>query len=320
MSDNAPRGALAAVTAFFIWGLFPLYWSLVGTVPALQVLAHRGLWCALAVWLVLLARREFAWVARLSLRLWALLGLGGLLITVNWGVYVWAVIQGHVIDTSFGYFVTPLVNVLLAVLVLRERPTPLQQVAVGTAFLGVLLLGWHLGHLPWISLALATSFGLYGLLRKLVAVDAMHGLTIESGLMAVPALLYLLWCAHAGQGHFLQGDVRTDLLLVIGGPVTAIPLALFAWGARRVSMLAVGVMQYLAPTVQLLLGVWFFHEPFGGTQRLAFGLIWIALALFTGEALWRYRKGAATVSSGMVAGGQPGQTEHIRGSTGERGR
>jgi chloramphenicol-sensitive protein RarD len=296
MSDNAPRGAMAAVTAFFIWGLFPLYWSLVAAVPPLQVLAHRGLWCALAVWLVLLAKREFAWVARLTLRLWLLLGLGGLLITVNWGVYVWAVIEGRVIDTSFGYFITPLVNVLLAVLVLRERPTLLQQIAVGTATVGVVLLGWHLGQLPWISLALACTFGLYGLLRKLVAVDAMHGLAIESGLLAGPALLYLLWCAHTGQGYFPQGDGRTDLLLVIGGPITAIPLALFAWGARRVSLLAVGVMQYLAPTVQLLLGVWFFHEPFGGAQQVAFGLIWIALALFTGEALWRYRKGGATMT------------------------
>jgi chloramphenicol-sensitive protein RarD len=266
------------------------------------VLAHRGLWCAVAVWLVLLARREFAWVVRLPLRLWALLGLGGLLITVNWGVYVWAVIKGHVIDTSFGYFITPLVNVLLAVLVLRERPTTMQLAAVGTAAMGVVLLGWHLGQLPWISLALAISFGLYGLLRKLVAVDAMHGLAIESGLMVVPALLYLLWCARAGQGHFLQGEPRIDLLLAIGGPVTAIPLALFAWGARRVSMLTIGVMQYLAPSVQLLLGVWFFHEPFGGTQRLAFGLIWVALALFTGEALWRFRKGAATASSDMATG------------------
>ncbi len=290
MSDNAPRGAMAAVTAFFIWGLFPLYWSLVGSVPALQVLAHRGLWCAVAVWLVLLARREFAWVARLPVRLWALLALCGLLITVNWGVYVWAVLEGHVIETSLGYFITPLVNVLLAVLVLRERPTPLQQVAVGTAALGVVLLGWRLGQLPWISLALAGSFGLYGLLRKLLAVDAMHGLAIESGLMVAPALLYLLWCEHSGQGHFLHGEVRTDLLLALGGPITAIPLALFAWGVRRVSMVAIGVMQYLAPTVQLLLGVWFFHEPFGGVQQLAFGLIWIALALFTGEALWRYRK------------------------------
>jgi chloramphenicol-sensitive protein RarD len=292
MSDNAPRGALAAAVAFFIWGLFPLYWKLVGDVPALQVLAHRGLWCAIAVSLVLLVRRDLTWLASLPARLWALLALGGALITVNWGVYVWAVARGHVIDTSLGYFITPLVNVLLAVLVLRERPTVLQWWAVGIAAAGVVLLGWRVGEMPWIALALACTFGLYGLLRKLTVIDAMRGLAVESGLMAVPALAYLLWSDRSGQGFFLHGHPHVDLLLVLGGPVTAIPLALFAWGARRVSMVAIGLMQYLAPTVQLLLGVWFFHEPFGSARQLAFALIWIALALFSGEALWRYRAAA----------------------------
>lgn len=290
MSDNAPRGALAAVMAFLLWGLFPLYWNLVGDVPALQVLAHRGLWCALAVLLVLALRRDLAWIATLPLRLWLLLALGGALITVNWGVYVWAVARGHVIDTSLGYFITPLVNVLLAVLVLKERPTPLQWAAVAIAAAGVVLLGWRLGELPWISLVLAFSFGLYGLLRKLADIDAMRGLAVESGLMALPALGYLLWCHHAGQMSFLRGNFHLDALLVLGGPVTAIPLALFAWGARRVSMVALGLMQYLAPIVQLLLGVWIFHEPFGGTQQLAFAMIWVALAIFSAEALWRYRR------------------------------
>lgn len=290
--DEQPRGALAAAIAFFLWGLFPLYWKLVGAVPALQVLAHRGLWCAAAVLLVLVIRRDLAWITTLSPRLWALLGLGGALITVNWGVYVWAVARGHVIDTSLGYFITPLVNVLLAVLVLRERPTPLQRVAVAIAAAGVVLLGWRLGQLPWISLVLACTFGLYGLLRKLTVIDAMRGLAVESGLMVLPSVGYLLWCEHTGQGYFLHGDTAVEWLLVIGGPVTAIPLALFAWGARRVSMVAIGLMQYLAPTVQLLLGVWFFHEPFGAARQLAFALIWIALALFSGEALWRYRRGS----------------------------
>jgi chloramphenicol-sensitive protein RarD len=275
-----------------VWGLFPLYWKLVGDVPSLQVLAHRGLWCAIAVLLVLLVRRDLAWIRTLSARLWALLAMGGALITVNWGVYVWAVARGHVIDTSLGYFITPLVNVLLAVLVLRERPTPLQRVAVAIAAVGVVLLGWRLGQLPWISLVLACTFGLYGLLRKLTVIDATRGLAVESGLMVLPAVGYLLWCEHTGQGYFLHGDTTVELLLVIGGPVTAIPLALFAWGARRVSMVAIGLMQYIAPTVQLLLGVWFFHEPFGGARQLAFALIWIALALFSGEALWRYRAAA----------------------------
>ena len=292
MSDNAPRGAVVVGTAFLIWGLFPLYWKLVGSVPALQVLAHRGLWCAVSVWAVLLARGGWGWIAGLRPRLWGLLALGGMLISINWGVYVWAVNHGHVVDTSLGYFITPLVNVVLAVLVLRERPTLMQQVALLVAGLSVVLLGVRAGHLPWISLTLACSFGSYGLLRKLVAIDAMRGLAVESGLMSLPALVFLMWCAHKGELHFLSGDDRSDLLLLIGGPVTALPLALFAWGTRRVSMVAVGVMQYLTPTVQFLIGVWLFHEPFGGARRLAFGLIWTALALFTGEALWRYRAAA----------------------------
>jgi chloramphenicol-sensitive protein RarD len=286
-----------------MWGLFPWYWKLVGSVPPLQLLAHRSVWCAVAVWLVLLMRRDFAWVLRLPARMWGALALGGLLISVNWGVFVWAVLNGHVLDSSFGYFITPLVNVLLAVMVLREKPTTLQRWAVGVAVLGVALLGWELGHVPWISLALAGSFGLYGLLRKVVVFDATRGLAIESSLMSLAALPYLLWCAQAGQGHFLQGDAQRDLLLVLGGPVTALPLVLFAWGVQRVSMLAIGVMQYIAPMVQLLLGVWLFREPFDGPRQLAFGLIWVALALFTGEALWRYRKGAAAVPVRPSAGG-----------------
>jgi chloramphenicol-sensitive protein RarD len=294
MSDNAPRGAVVVGAAFCIWGLFPLYWKLLGSVPALQVLAHRALWCALSVWAVLMVRADWAWVARLGRRLWGMLALGGLLISINWGVYVWAVIHGHVVDTSLGYFITPLVNVVLAVFVLRERPTPLQRAALLVAALGVALLAVHVGHPPWIALTLACSFGCYGLLRKLAVMDAMRGLAVESGLVAMPAVAFLLWRAHTNQLHFLSGDSRSDLLLVMGGPVTALPLALFAWGAQRVSMVAVGVMQYVTPTVQFLLGVWVFHEPFGDALRFAFGLIWMALALFSGEALWRYRTAART--------------------------
>ncbi len=218
------------------------------------------------------------------------------------------------IDSSLGYFITPLVNVLLAVLVLRERPTRLQWWAVALAALGVALLGWELGQLPWISLALACSFGLYGLLRKIAAVDAMHGLAIESGLMALPALPYLVWCAQLGQGHFLVGHTGTDLLLLLAGPITAIPLALFAWGVRRVSMLAIGVMQYIAPSVQLVIGVWVFHEPFDRPRQLAFGLIWVA---------WRYsrarRYGATARAPRHCLSSRPGTRSSPRSHRDARG-
>src|SRR6478609_825118 len=293
MTRGRTAGALTGAAAFFIWGLFPLFWSLLRGVPALQLLAHRALWCAIAVWGLLVVRGDLAWVRTLSPRLWTLLAIGGLLISANWGMYVWAVVTGHVIDTSLGYFITPLVSVVLAVSVLRERLRMAQCAAVGIAATGVLYLAWQLGHPPWIALTLALSFGLYGLVRKLVPFDSMRGLAIESGVMLPPALLYLLWCEHTGQGAVLHGHWRDDLLLVAGGPVTAVPLLLFSLSAQRVSLLALSVMQYLAPSVALVLGILVFHEPFGGTRLLAFGCIWAALLIFTIDALRRYRAAAA---------------------------
>ena len=285
------RGVLAGLGAFFIWGLFPLFWNLLGAVPAMQVLAHRAVWCAIAVWLVLFARGEVAWVRQMSARSFWLLALGGVLIALNWSIYVWAVMSGHVIDTSLGYFITPLVSFVIGVALLRERLGWPQRVAVTIAALGVLLLGWHLGTPPWIALGLAASFGSYGLIRKLAPFDPVHGLAMESAVMLVPAAAYLLWCEVQGRGAFLHGHWRDDVLTVAGGPVTAVPLVLFAYGAQRVSMTALGVMQYLSPTVALLLGILVFHEPFGAARQLAFGCIWIALAVFTADALRRYWAG-----------------------------
>lgn len=300
MSNNPARGALAGAAAFFIWGLFPLFWSLLAGVPALELLAHRALWCAIAVWLLLLARRDVAWVTGLGRRLLLLLSLGGLLIAFNWGVYVWAVVNGHVIDTSLGYFLSPLVSVVVAVVVLRERLSLPQRLAVLVATAGVVVLGWQLGSLPWVALALAVSFGIYGLVRKLAPFDSLRGLAIESSVMLVPAAAWLVWVEISGQSSFLQGDWLHDALLVLGGPITAVPLVLFAYAAQRVSLLALGIMQYISPTVALLLGIWVFHEPFDGARPIAFGCIWAALALFSGEALWRYV--AARSGSGSGTG------------------
>jgi chloramphenicol-sensitive protein RarD len=297
MQGSALRGALAAMAAFFIWGLFPLFWSRLGDVPPLQVLAHRALWCAVAVWALLLVRGELGWVRQVSVRLLALLALGGALISINWAVYVVAVVTGHVIDTSLGYFISPLVSFVIAVVVLRERLNGPQRLAVAVATLGVVLLGWHLGTPPWIALGLALSFGSYGLVRKLAPFDPVHGLAVESGAMLLPAAGYLLWCEAAGTGAFLHGHLRDDLLLVAGGPITAVPLVLFAYGAQRISMMALGVMQYISPIVALLLGILVFHETFGAARLVAFGCIWVALAMFSGDALRRYWSaggGAAT--------------------------
>ncbi len=242
----------------------------------------------MAVWILLLARGELGWIRLVSPRLLALLALGGLLITANWGVYVAAVVTGHVIDTSLGYFITPLLSVVIAVAVLREKLSWPQRVAVTIATAGVALLGWHMGTPPWIALALAFSFGIYGLVRKLAPFDAVHGLAVESGVMLAPAVGYLLWCEAQGTGAFLHGHWRDDLLLIAGGPLTAVPLVLFAYGAQRVSMLTLGVTQYISPTVALLLGILVFHEPFAGMRQVAFGCIWVALVVFTADALRRY--------------------------------
>jgi chloramphenicol-sensitive protein RarD len=287
------RGFLAGATAYFVWGLFPLYWSLFRDVPTFQLLAHRVAWCAVVVWAYLLVTGDAGWWRTLSLATVARLAVSSALISVNWGLYIAAVNSGHVIDTSLGYFITPLANVLFGVALLRERLNALQWLAVACAVVGVAYFAFALGSLPWIALALALSFGSYGLVRKLTPVDAVHGLALESTLMLVPAVVYLLWCSAQGRGAFLHEPWYLDLLLVAGGAVTAIPLVLFAVAARSVPLTMLGFLQYLAPTVALLLGILVFHEPFGATQLVAFGWIWLALVVFSIDALRRYLRRAA---------------------------
>jgi chloramphenicol-sensitive protein RarD len=281
-------GALAAAGAYFIWGLFPLYWSLLGDVPVVQVLAHRALWCAVCVWLLLAAQGQGRWWRGMERRVLLMLIASSLLISVNWGVYIYGVTSGHVLDTSLGYFITPLFSILLGVFLLRERLNAGQWAAVALATFGVGYLANRLGAPPWIALVLATSFGCYGLIRKLVAIDAVRGLAVESCLMLPVAAAYLIGCELRGSGAFLHGGGVRDVLLMAGGPVTAVPLVLFAYGARRVAMSTLGFMQYLAPTVQLLLGVFVFHEVFGPAQGVAFGCIWAALALVMADSLRRW--------------------------------
>ena len=289
MSQTHPRGGIAAAaTAYFIWGLFPLYWSLMAAVPLFQLLAHRVAWCAVAVWLYLLCKGDAAWWRSLSRPVIGRLMASSVLISINWGVYIVGVNTGHIVDTALGYFITPLVNVLFGVVVLRERLNSLQWLAVGCAALGVAYLAYNLGSLPWIALVLAVSFGAYGLIRKTTPVDAVHGLALESTIILVPSLAYLLWCAGQGSGVFLHEARYLDLLMVFGGAITAVPLVLFAFGARRVSMTVLGFLQYIAPTVALLLGIFLFKEAFGHVQLIAFGWIWLALALFSVDGLRRY--------------------------------
>lgn len=294
MSEGVDRkGLFAAAAAFVIWGMFPLYWHLLKAVPSFQIIAHRIVWSAVLVGGWLLLRERFGWLRAIAARPRALpmLALSSVLIAFNWGLYVWAVNSGHVVESSLGYFVNPLFNVLLGVLVLRERLNGLQWLSVACAALGVAWLTWQAGAVPWIALGIAASFGLYGLVRKLVVVDAVAGLGMESLYLLLPALAFLLWCERGHGGGFVHGWGRgVDALLVFGGVVTAVPLVLFAQGVRRIPLSLVGILQYISPTLQLLIGVLLFGEAFDRARAIGFALIWLGLLLFVGDGLRRARR------------------------------
>jgi len=279
------RGLLAAMGAYLLWGLFPLYIKLLITVPSVQVLAHRGLWCAVLVWALLLLRGEGGWWRTAPRKTLRALTLTAVLISINWGIYIWGVNNGHVIETSLGYFITPLVSVLFGVWILGERLSRWQWVAVFSAVLGVLVLTIDSGRPPWIAIGLAISFGSYGLARKGLAVEALQGLAFESGLLLLPSVLYLLWSELQGQGAFLHVDASVSMLLVLAGLATAVPLTLFTYAARRIPLVTLGILQYIAPALQLLLGVFIYHEPFGAHRALAFGFVLFALVIYSVEGL-----------------------------------
>ena len=287
-----PRGLAAAASAFFIWGLLPLYLKLLHAVPVVQITAHRLVWGCLFAFLWLFLRREVGQVLA-ALRdpqtRWRLCA-SATLISINWLTYVYGIAANRVVETSLGYFINPLVNVLLGVLLLSERLNAAQWTAVTIAAAGVAWLTWTAGHPPWISLTLAFSFGLYGLVRKVIRVDALAGFATETLLLTPLGIGYIVWCEIAGNGVLSNAGIGLYSLLVIGGPITAIPLVLFAFGARRIPYSTVGLLQYIGPTIQLILAVFAFGEPFSGPRVAGFVLIWTALALYAGDGLWRSRK------------------------------
>jgi chloramphenicol-sensitive protein RarD len=282
-------GILSAASAFLCWGLFPLYFHAIGEVPPLQILAHRMLWSLLFLLIVLAVRRQWAWLSLLRRpRVVGSFIASAVLLSVNWLIYIWAVNNGHVIEASLGYFINPLVNISLGYLLLKERLRPAQWMAIGVAALGVAWLTWQAGTVPWIALALAFSFGGYGLLRKTAALGALEGLSFETMVLFPLAAAYVAWLTVHGQNAFINTDsTSTRLLLAAAGPITAIPLLLFASGARQIPLSVLGLLQYLSPTLQFLLGVWIFHEAFTADRLVGFVLIWGALALFAIEGLLR---------------------------------
>ncbi len=289
------RGLWVAAGSFVIWGLMPLYWHLLKAVPSLQIVMHRIVWSALLVvgWLCWKQGLQWLRIALARPRVAWMLALSGVLIGFNWGLYIWAVNAGHVIEASLGYFINPLLNVVIGTLFLRERLNRAQWLSVTIAAASVLWLTFNYGSFPWIALALAASFALYGLIRKLAVVDSIPGLGVESVYLFLPALAVLLWGEANGLGGFLDSwGLGLGLLLILGGALTALPLIGFAYAVRRVPLSVVGVMQYIAPTLQLLLGVFVFHEAFDRDRAIGFIGIWIALAIFAGDGLLRSRRSA----------------------------
>jgi chloramphenicol-sensitive protein RarD len=291
-SGSVRSGFWATLAAFLIWGVIPVYWKWLAEVPALQTMAHRLVWCFVLVAAYLTLRRGASWWRPLVAqpRLVRLLVTSAVLIAGNWWLYIWAVNAGHIVETSLGYFINPLVNVMLGVAVLRERLNPRQWLAVAVAAAGVAYLTVATGAPPWIALTLALSFGCYGLIRKIAVVESIPALGFESSVLVVPAVLFLAWLQLTGQGGFGTISPVVDALLVVSGLMTAIPLVLFAYGAQRIPYSLVGILQYLAPTLQLGLGVFIYGEPFTATQAAGFGCIWIALAIYAGDGLVRLRR------------------------------
>mgnify|MGYP003602831475 FL=1 len=281
-------GILYAALAYVAWGLFPLYFKQVADVPSLEVVMHRTLWSLVVVLGLLAVRRQWAWMASVvrQPRVLGAFALSAVLLSGNWLTYVWAVQNHHVVDASLGYFILPLVNVALGFVFLRERPRPGQWLAVAVAAAGVLWLAVQAGRLPWIALVLALTFGFYGLLRKVAVLGALEGLTLETLMLAPVAAVVLAWWSWQGQGALVQGDLSTVGWLLLAGPMTAVPLLLFAAGARRIPMSTLGILQYISPSLQFALGVWVYNEAFQPARLVGFVLIWAALVVYSVEGWW----------------------------------
>jgi chloramphenicol-sensitive protein RarD len=293
--EHVRRGTIYAVLCYLIWGAFPVYFKSLEPVPALQSLAHRMVWSMLFLAVVLLARRQWGWLraACADRSLLARFGASAVMLSTNWFVYIWACNSDHLVDASLGYFINPLVNVLLGFLFLRERLRPAQWFSIAIAATGVVWLTVEAGQLPWIGLTLAASFALYGLLRKTAPLGALEGLALETLLLSPFALACLLWLGWQGSNAFFQVPPATRALLVAAGPITAIPLLMFAAAARRISFSLLGLLQYICPSLQLLLGVAFYGEPFSTGRALGYGAIWLALLAYSLEAFWQIRRNLA---------------------------
>ncbi|MGW2422303.1 EamA family transporter RarD [Streptomyces sp. NPDC001709] len=290
-------GLLNGFVAYGLWGLVPLFWPLLKPAGAVEILAHRMVWSLVVVAVALLFVRRWAWAGELlrQPRRLGLVAVAAAVITVNWGVYIWAVNSGHVVESSLGYFINPLVTIAMGVLLLKERLRPVQWAAVATGFAAVLVLTVGYGRPPWISLVLAFSFATYGLVKKKVGLGGVESLAAETAVQFLPALGYLLWLAAHGDASFLNDSAGHAALLASTGVVTALPLVCFGAAAIRVPLSTLGLLQYLAPVFQFLCGVLYFHEAMPPERWAGFALVWLALLLLTGDALRSARRARGSV-------------------------
>ena len=289
--DRTTQGTITSISAYLLWGFFPIYWKQLAHVPSTQIAAHRAIWCFVFLVFVVLVRRRWSEVkhtlssfSRTRTFLFSALFLG-----VNWLVFIWAVNANHLVEISLGYFINPLVTVCLGVVVLKERLDRRQAVSVGLAFVGVLYLTLRYGRVPWIALVLALSFAIYGILRKTATAESMVGLSLEMGILTPLALVYLFGVGVKGSGAFLSTGITSDVLLMAAGVVTAVPLLLFAHGVRRIRYSTAGLLQYIAPTCQLILAVFLYGEPFAFANAVSFGFVWAAVVLYSISSLSSFR-------------------------------
>jgi chloramphenicol-sensitive protein RarD len=292
------KGISYALGSYVLWGLFPIYWKWLHNVPAMQVIGHRIGWSFILLMIVIFTTKQRTkFRSTLTPRVLGIYSIAGLLLSANWLIYVWGVNAGHIVETSLGYFINPLLSVLLGLIFLRERLRHWQWLPIGLAASGVIYLTWSYGSLPWISLSLAFTFGFYGLVKKTAPLGSLYGLTLETGLVFLPALGYLVYAQATGAGVFGHIGFVSDFLMVFSGVVTAVPLLMFASAARRIPLTMIGILQYIAPTLQFLLGVLLYKEPFATSQLLGFSMVWVALILFWVEGVVAHKASKTLVEA-----------------------
>jgi chloramphenicol-sensitive protein RarD len=301
-------GLVYGFAAYGMWGLFPLFWPLLEPAGAMEILAHRMVWSLVVVTMILLVLRRWAWISELvrQPRKLALIALAATVVSVNWGMYIWGVNSGHVVETSLGYFINPLVTIALGVLVLHERLRPVQWAAVGIGTLAVVVLAIGYGRLPWIALTLAFSFGTYGLVKKQINMGGLESLAAETSVQFLPALAFLIVLGARGDSTFTHHGPDHAVLLAACGLVTAVPLICFGMSATRLPLSTIGLMQYLAPVFQFLIGVLHFHEEMPAERWAGFLLVWAALVILTWDAVRRGRAARTAASVAAEATGSPG--------------